>query len=240
MTYKGSSSFFYTILILILLSILALAVNDPLTIGVISDAMKKPIYTGDNQKEIIAFECNVVWGSEYIEPMLNILDEYDVRITFFIGGKWATNNPQLFMKIYEAGHEIGNHGYSHAHHDGMSLEENLEQIEKTNQVIEHYTNLRPKYFAPPYGEYDQRTLKAADSLDMTTIMWSLDTIDWRGDGRDKILSRILSKPHNGAFVLMHPTEDTLEALPILIEELRAKGYNIGCISDALSGHNIRK
>jgi len=65
-------------------------------------------------------------------------------------------------------------------------------------------------------------------------MWSIDTIDWRGDGVDSIINRVFKNPHNGAFVLMHPTEDTIKALPIIIQGLRQKGYEIGRISDLLN------
>ena len=103
----------------------------------------------------------------------------------------------------------------------------------TEKEIETITKIKTRLFAPPYGEYNDTTIKAADSLGYRTIMWSIDTIDWRRDGIDKIIHRVMKNPHNGALVLMHPTADTVSALPVIIEGLKNQGFNIGTVSDAL-------
>lgn len=192
-----------------------------------------PIYKGDESKSAIAFECNVVWGTEYVPQMLDIFRDKDVNITFFIGGQWAEDNPELLKRIVEEGHELGNHGYAHKHHSELSLEENQKEILRTEEIIKKITGVKTVLFAPPYGEFNKTTLQAADSLGYKTIMWSIDTIDWRREGTDIILKRVLKNPHNGAFVLMHPTEYTVEALPTLIDELRKRGYEVGKVSDLI-------
>jgi peptidoglycan/xylan/chitin deacetylase (PgdA/CDA1 family) len=97
------------------------------------------------------------------------------------------------------------------------------EILDTEKEIESITAIKTRLFAPPYGEFNDTTLKAADSLGYKTIMWSIDTIDWRRDGVDKIIHRVMKNPHNGALVLMHPTADTVTALPIIIEGLAKPG-----------------
>ena len=198
---------------------------------VLNPAAKPPIYKGNENNPIIAFECNVVWGTEYLGPMLDIFKQHDIRITFFIGGEWAKDNPELLNRMAEEGHELGNHGYAHKHHSKLNHDQNRKEIADTEKVIHSITGVTTTLFAPPYGEFSDTTLQAAESLGYETIMWSIDTIDWRRDGIDKIIQRVMKNPHNGALVLMHPTADTVTALPLIIEKLENLGYQIGRVSD---------
>ncbi len=212
---------------------LLIMVNKDGQLDVLNQFTLNPIYKGNENMSQVAFECNVVWGTEYVPQMLDILRDKNVKITFFIGGQWAEENPELLKRMVEEGHEIGNHGYAHKHHAQLSFEENIREIQRTEQIIEEITGVKTVLFAPPYGEFNKTTLQAADALGYKTIMWSIDTIDWRREGTDIILKRVLKNPHNGAFILMHPTEYTVEALPIMIDELRARGYEVGTISELL-------
>jgi probable sporulation protein (polysaccharide deacetylase family) len=215
------------------LFLVLLTINAGEAMTVLNPSGSEAIYKGNESKPIVALECNVVWGTEYIAPMLDILKEKDIRITFFIGGDWAKENPELLKRMAEEGHEIGNHGYSHQHHNNLDLDGNKKEILNTEKVIESILGVKTTLFAPPYGEFNKTTLQAADSLGYQTIMWSIDTIDWRRDGVDKILQRALKDPHNGALILMHPTKDTVAALPAIIEKLQTLGYRFGTVSDAI-------
>ncbi|NLO81924.1 MAG: polysaccharide deacetylase family protein [Clostridiales bacterium] len=219
--------------IVLLLAIILVTGRDK-SINVLGYSAVRPIYKGTSSVTQVAFECNVVWGTEYVPAMLDLLKDRNIRITFFIGGEWARENPELLRRMTEEGHELGNHGYGHKHHSKLSFEENCREIIMTEKIIEEITGIKTRLFAPPYGDFNNVTLQAADSLGYKTIMWSIDTIDWRGDGVDNIVKRVMKNPHNGAFILMHPTEDTITALPIIIEKLRQKGFEIGRISDLLS------
>ncbi len=139
-------------------------------------------YKGNVDDRIVAFACNVDWGGdEYIPTMLEIFKEKNINITFFVTGKWAAKNPELLIKIYEQGHEIGNHGYRHIDYDKLSYEENKEEIIKAHNTIREIIKSKPKYFAPPSGAYNDNTIKAAKDLNYDIIMWSIDTIDWHKD-----------------------------------------------------------
>lgn len=191
-------------------------------------------YQGNVDKKIMAFACNIDWGNEYIPDMLEIFQEYQIKISFFPTGSWAEKNPELLKEIYNRGHEIGNHGYFHKDYSLLSYKENKSEIEKADLIIADIIGTKPKYFAPPSGAYNDATIKAASDLGYKTIMWSIDTIDWRSDStRDKIIKRVIDKSHNAAIVLMHPKEETVKALPIIIQKLRDKGYTIGTISDII-------
>jgi probable sporulation protein (polysaccharide deacetylase family) len=194
----------------------------------------RPIYEGRSDKKAIAFTCNVAWGNEFLPPLLQVFEEKNVKITFFVEGRWAEKNPELLRLIAGKGHEIGNHGYSHAHHSMLSLEQNINEIKDAEKVIEKITGKKPLLFAPPYGEFSELTVKAAESLNYRLIMWSIDTIDWKKPGVDYIVNKVLKKAGNGKIILMHPTEDTVKAMPVIIENLQKQGYKITTVSDLLS------
>lgn len=194
----------------------------------------EPIYEGSKDKKAIAFTCNVAWGNEFIPKMLEIFDENEVKITFFLEGRWTDKFPEIAKLIHSKGHEIGNHGYSHAHHAQLSLEQNINEIKKAEEAIMKVTGKKPQVFAPPYGEFSEHTVKAAESLNYKLIMWSIDTIDWKKPGVDYIVNKVVKNAGNGKIVLMHPTEDTIQALPIIIRTLKKEGYQITTVSDLLS------
>lgn len=193
----------------------------------------KPIYEGDKGKKAMAFTCNVTQGNEFIPSMLSVFDEKDIKITFFIEGRWAENFPDILKLISFKEHEIGNHGYSHAHHATLSLEQNMNEIKEAEDIIFEITGKRPTLFAPPYGEFSDLTAGAVKSLNKKLIMWSIDTIDWKQPGVDHIVNKVLDNAGNGKIVLMHPTEDTVRALPTIIDNLQRNGYTISTVSDLL-------
>jgi len=191
-------------------------------------------YQGNIDEKTIAFACNVDWGNEYIPEMLKIFKENDIKITYFVTGKWAEKNEDILIDVFNHGHEIGNHGYSHLDYDKLTYDRNKEEIEKADQIIKNIIKRNIKYFAPPSGAFNDFTLQASKELGYELIMWSIDTIDWRKDStRDIIIKRVVDKAHNSAIVLMHPTNETVKALPELINQLSENGYKIGSISDII-------
>ncbi|WDV47778.1 polysaccharide deacetylase family protein [Clostridiaceae bacterium M8S5] len=191
-------------------------------------------YKGTSNDNTIALTCNVDWGEEHIPTMLNILKQKDLKITFFVTGMWAKKNPQVLKSIYNEGHEIGNHGYFHEKYGNMSYEQNIKEIKKAENIIEDIIGIKPKFFAPPSGHYSNNTIKAANKLDYKVIMWSIDTIDWRkGSTKNVIVQRVLKKACNSGIVLMHPKPETIKALPTIIDQLKARGYKLGNVSDVL-------
>lgn len=197
--------------------------------------ISKPIESGSNSSNYTAFACNVDWGNEVIPEILEILREKDTKITFFVTGRWVREFPDLFKNIVNEGHEIGSHGYEHLNYSKLSLEQNREQIKTAEEMIVKHGSTKPTLFAPPSGDYNQDTLVAAEELGYKTILWSIDTIDWRqGSTKDIIISRVMDKPnHNGAIILMHPMPETAKALPLIIDKLHEKNLKVGRVTDVL-------
>jgi peptidoglycan/xylan/chitin deacetylase (PgdA/CDA1 family) len=131
-------------------------------------------------------------------------------------------NPLLVIAIEKAGMEIGSHAYGHPAMTRLSRQQKIETLTNTNQIIEKITGKTITLFAPPSGDYDQQTVDIAAGLGMKTILWSVDTIDWRLPSPQKIIERVNRKIGPGALVLMHPTQSTLLALPSIVRELKTR------------------
>jgi len=198
-------------------------------------AATAPVYQGSAGEKKIALTFNVVWGEEYIPQLIESLKDNSVPATFFIGGQWAEDFPELTKEIVRGGHEVGSHGYSHPHPDRISLSANIDEIEKTEEVLNRVAGVKPTLFAPPYGERSEVVLRAAEEAGYTTILWSIDTIDWQCPDPAIIVRRVIDKSHNGAIVLMHPTAPTVHALPQIIKELKRQGYELVKVSTLLEG-----
>lgn len=193
----------------------------------------KPIYEVETAKDEIALTCNVVWGTEYVPDMLNILKNEDVKMTFYIGGKWAEENPDLLKKIYSQGHEIGNHGYDHKKPSETSDADNKSEITQAEKVIEDIIDTKTKLFAPPYGDIDERTAEIAENLGYKVIMWNIDTIDWKYKDPQVIHDRVFKNDLGGGIVLMHPTDGTVKALPSIIKDIKNQDINIVTVSELI-------
>ena len=204
----------------------------------LEDLAPEPIYRGNPQKPMVAFLINVAWGNEYIPEILKVLNNHQTKATFFFDGSWVKKNPDLAKKIKEGGHEIGNHAYSHPDLKQRSMTETTEELQKTNDVIEETLGITPKWFAPPSGSFNQVTIQVANRLDMKTILWTVDTVDWRKPATSEMVRRVVSEVENGSMVLMHPTKPTAEGMDTMITDIKAKGYKLGTVSELMSEKHV--
>ncbi|WP_017727361.1 polysaccharide deacetylase family protein [Halalkalibacterium ligniniphilum] len=204
----------------------------------LQDLPPAPIFRGNPQKPMVTLLVNVAWGNEYIPDMLKVMNEQGVKSTFFLDGSWVKKNPQLATMIVEEGHEIGNHAYSHPDMQRITIERIDEELQKTNDVIKATLDVTPEWFAPPSGSYNDTVVARAAKHNMKTIMWSVDTIDWRKPDPNEMVHRVLAKMHPGAMVLMHPTEASAKGLEQLIIGIKEKGLKIGNVSDLMDESRV--
>lgn len=204
----------------------------------LNDLPSSPIYKGNSEKPMNALLINVAWGNEFIPTMLETLKKNDAKATFFFDGSWVKENGDLAKTIYENGHEIGNHAYSHPDLQHKSHAETMEELQKTNDVIEATLGVKPKWFAPPSGSFNQQTIDVAQELDMHTILWTVDTVDWKKPTTDEMVKRVLSKIDRGSMILMHPTKPTSEGLDDIIKGIKKEGFQIGTVSELMSEKRI--
>ncbi|GMA48985.1 hypothetical protein GCM10025857_03420 [Alicyclobacillus contaminans] len=184
----------------------------------------EPIYRGPSQEKSVALMVNVSWGEEYVPGVLAALRRAGVRATFFLDSAWVRRHPEVARSIVAAGHEVGSHGSGHPDFRRIGTSALTQQIIGTNEVLQHTLGVTPRLLAPPGGSYDQRTVALARGHGMYTILWTVDTLDWRRPPADAIVRRIDQQMEPGALILMHPTAPTVEALPRLLQRLAEKGY----------------
>ncbi|WP_340003827.1 polysaccharide deacetylase family protein [Paenibacillus sp. FSL K6-0276] len=198
----------------------------------------EPIYRGNPAKPMVSLMINVAWGNQYIGPMLNTLDEENVKVTFFLDGSWLSKNPELASEMLKRGHEMENHAYTHPNMSTLSRARATVEIEKTQKLLKETLGVTNTWFAPPSGDFDQETVEIASSLGLKTVLWTVDTVDWRNPSPESIVAKITSKAEPGTLVLMHPTASSSKALKAMIRGIKAKGLQLGTVSQTLSAERL--
>lgn len=191
-----------------------------------------PIYRGpQNPKATIT--VNVDWGEEYIPLMLTIMKEHEIESTFFVTGTFVQKHPQLIHDMIAGGHEVGNHGFEHLHPNSLGREEIQRMMIENERLIFEETGVKTEYFAPPYGEYNDLVLEVAHDLDYKVIMWTVDSIDWQRPGSHVIKERILKGTEKGSIILIHPIQQTVDALAAIIMGIKEQGISLVTLSSLL-------
>lgn len=205
---------------------------------VVSKQEKTPIYSVKTIEKKIALTFDVNWAeNEYLYDILNVLNKYNAKATFFIMGGWvnyADENKEKLSRIARDGHEIGNHSYIHPDFTTITESRIKEEIEKSNDAIYKITGITPKTFRFPSGSYNERCLQYVRSLGYQCIQWSVDSIDYRESGADIEFKRVMEKVKEGSIVLFHNNAKyTPENLERILEALTESGYKFVTISDLL-------
>lgn len=168
--------------------------------------------------------------SAYTPEILSILRRFHVRATFFVVGSVAARAPRT-LRREAADHEwIGDHTYNHADCQLLSNAEVLEQLRRTQAIIEAATHRHTHWFRPPYGAVDDRVSGLAARLHLRTVLWSVDPRDWQLPGSAVITSRVLAQVRTGSVILLHDgggnRSETVAALPTILRDLLARGYHL--------------
>ena len=188
-----------------------------------------PVYSVETEEKVVALTFDAAWGADKTRGIIELLEKYDADGTFFLVGFWIDKYPEETKLIAEKGLEIGNHSNNHLHMSKLQNDEIKKEIESVNIRLQELTGKTPKYFRPPFGEYDNKLLENVAALDMVGVQWSVDSLDWKGLSGEVIANRVLSRVHNGAIILFHNNSDhVLDALPIILPKLKADGYK--CVS----------
>lgn len=205
-----------------------------------SNSSKKllPIYNVDTKEKKVSLTMNCAWNADDIDSILKILKDNNVKITFFMVGDWIDKYPEAVKKIADSGNEIGSHSNTHPHVNNLSYEENISEIEKSNDKIEKITGKRTNLYRPPYGEYNNTVIKAANDKGYYSIQWSQDTLDYSGITGNEMWNRIKDKLKLGDIILMHNgTKHTADSLDMIIKNIKEKGLEIVPISELIYKEN---
>ena len=172
----GKRSVWFWILLAVWILVLAAVVTLTATKAVNAAPRRIPVYAVETKEKKVALTFNCAWGDETTDGILEILKENGVRATFFFVGDFAEKYPESVKKIYNAGHEIGNHSDAHRDPTRMSFAEIAADISACNEKLSSLTGQTPVLYRAPSGAYDNNTVEAAESLGMTAIQWSADPL----------------------------------------------------------------
>ena len=236
-TLNGRKAFVNFVIVLVLMAVSSVAVYG-VNLVASTNVINGVYYSGDENSKKVTLMINVYWGTEYLDEMLQIFRDNDVKTTFFVGGTLAVKESEMLQKIYDEGHEIGNHGYYHKDQGKLSAEKNYEEIVNTHKVVKELIGVDMNLFAPPSGSYNKKTVEIANELGYKTIMWTegRDTIDWRDKDSELIYKRAIKNCKGGDLVLMHPTEATKNALDRIIKDIKGKGFELCTVSENISAN----
>jgi polysaccharide deacetylase family sporulation protein PdaB len=172
------------------------------------------------------------------EKILEILDKYNVKATYFIIGQNAEKHPEILNTILSKGHEIGNHTYDHKSIYKLSDVKLTDDVERCSDVIESITGSRPVLFRPPEGFMNDTIATSVGRYGYRVILWKVDTYDWKGKSAAEISSGVMKTVKSGDIILMHDyiwkDSHTAEALDIIIPKLMKQGYRFVTVSELLA------
>ena len=181
----------------------------------------------------------------YTEQILKILDINDAKATFFVIGKNADSYPELVKREFDAGHEIGNHTYTHPDMKKISVDRAIEEIMKTQIAIENITGKKPELFRAPGGIFSDELVVEVEELDCKPILWSWrqDTKDWDHASVQSVVNTVINNLQNGDIILFHDYNTkgspTPRALEILLPKLKNMGYSFVTVSELLELNQFR-
>ncbi len=184
-----------------------------------------PVYSVQTQRKAVSVTLNAATGDEHIEQILDVLDDAGVTTSFFVLGSWAQKYPQAVKAIAAAGHRVENHSDRHPHMNALPDKEIAADIQAAGEKIEALTGAKPTLFRAPYGEYNDRVMTAANALGYTGVQWSIDSIDWKGEGQSVTVPRVLNSLAPGGIVLLHTdAKDVVPALRRILAGIKSAGY----------------
>lgn len=161
-------------------------------------------------------------GNNSTQRILKVLQQYNVKATWFVLGSKATQNPDMLRQIANAGHEVNNHSYSHANLINLSLEGALGEINSTQSTVESIIGKKPNYLRPPYGSYNE---SIASACGLGIAMWSVDSLDWKLRNGEAAYNQVISTMTSNPVILFHDIYETsADAVDMLVPKLVSEGY----------------
>ena len=193
-----------------------------------------PVYSVEREDPVISVTFDASWGGDKTMKILDLLDEYNAKATFFLVGIWVDKYPELVKAIAERGHEIGNHSDSHAHFTQISDSQIRQELDSCSDKIEALTGVRPTLFRPPYGDYNSKVVTIVRDEGYECVQWSVDSLDWKNRGVDDLIKRATTNVQKGDIILFHnDSQYIVEALPAILKHYQAQGFNMIPAKDIL-------
>lgn len=202
--------------------------------AVVAQKRELPVYSVERDDKVVAISFDASWGADKTIAILDILDRYDVKTTFFLVGGWVDKYPEMVKEIFRRGHEIGNHSDSHPHMSQLTEQQIRDELRIMSDKVENLTGVRPTLFRPPYGDYNNRVVSVSRAEGYEAVQWSIDSLDWKDRGTQDIIKQCTYRVDNGDIVLFHnDSNDIVNALPTVIQHYQSLGFTIIPVSEIL-------
>lgn len=206
-----------------------------------SSVRKVPIYgvsKSEGDEKVIALTFDAAWGADKTQGIIDIMNEFGAKGTFFLVGFWIDKFQEETKAIAEAGFDIGNHSKNHLNMPRLSENEIRSEIDYVNKEVTRLTGIEPKYFRAPFGDYNNKLLTVVEDMGLTGVQWSIDSLDWKGLSAKEIVDRVVPKAKSGDIVLFHNNSDhVLDALPLVLTALKGKGFKFVKLSELVATEN---
>ena len=201
---------------------------------VVARKRELPVYSVDRDDKKIAISFDAAWGGDKTTKILDILDAYGVKTTFFLVDTWTQRFPELVKEIHDRGHEIGNHSTTHPQMSKLTPEKIRQELSVMAQNLEAITGEKPTLFRAPYGDYNNQVILTAREAGYVPVQWSVDSLDWKNKGVQDIIARTTNSIRSGDIVLFHnDSRDILEALPTILKSYRQQGLTVVPVGELL-------
>ncbi|HYG56588.1 MAG TPA: polysaccharide deacetylase family sporulation protein PdaB [Symbiobacteriaceae bacterium] len=201
----------------------------------------RPIYSAKTDQKVVSLTFDISWGKVMAPKVLDILRQEGVKATFFLSGPWAKNHVELVSRIKGDGHEIESHGQEHVDLNTLGREGAARNIAAAHAILEEMTGRKPTYIRPPNGAFSKESVQGARDKGYATVIWSVDSLDWKNPGVDTIIRRTTKLIHPGAIILMHASDSckqTDQALPTVIKTLKQEGYQFVLLDELIRKHGV--
>lgn len=188
----------------------------------VTDRHKKVVQTVPTTEPYMSLSFDCAYDESQTDALLAILDELNIKATFFMTGGFVTNYTESAKKIRDAGHEIGCHSVSHPHLLQVSLDQRFHQVRRGSEIIREELGVTPRLFRPPFGEFDVTVSAPARAEGMEVCMWTIDSHDWdTAYNAEKVYKRVTKDVTPGTIILFHLDGfDTLEVVPKAVKYYR--------------------
>ena len=193
------------------------------------------VWRGRPSSRRIALTLDDGPSKDTTDELLNILKKTKVRATFFLSGSHIAERPELLLKIYFDGHEIGNHSYTHKPLSKLELKEIVNELTLTQEIIRKHVGCYPKLFRPPYGDLNLKVILAALKCKLTTVLWTVDPRDYSSNKPSEVIEKLRETQFRGGEIVLFHTHSyaTTKALPDIIQDLYAQGIQITNVSEVI-------
>lgn len=186
-----------------------------------------PIYSVQREDPVISVTFDASWGGDQTMAILDILDEYNAKATFYLVGIWVDKFPELVKEIHDRGHEIGNHSATHVHMTQVSESKMREELRVMSDKLEAITGQRPTLFRAPYGDYNNAVVTVSRDEGYEVVQWSIDSLDWKNKGVEDLIHRATSNVQKGDIILFHnDSKYILDALPTILKTYQEQGFRM--------------